>query len=109
MRTVAVFNKGMLAGLLTEENPSNGSGYIFRYDDLYFRDESKSAISLTLPKTQQEYHSEKIFPFFSNMVSEGVNLQVQSRNLKVDERDIMGLLLSTAETDTIGSVTIKPI
>ena len=39
---------------------------IFKYDENYFRDDSKPAISLTLPKTQKEYDSEFLFPFFFN-------------------------------------------
>lgn len=109
MRKAAIYNHGVFAGVLTEENSSSGSGYVFRYDDAYFNDASKSSISLTLPKIQQEYRSEKIFPFFSNMIAEGVNLGIQSRYLKIDERDVLGLLLATGGTDTIGSVTIKPM
>ncbi|MEO5601579.1 MAG: HipA N-terminal domain-containing protein [Cyclobacteriaceae bacterium] len=106
MRKAEVYRNGILAGILTEENRNS---YLFRYDDAYFNDSSKSAISLTLPKTQQEYRSEHIFPFFSNMVAEGANLAIQSRYLKIDERDILSLLAATASSDTIGAVTVKLI
>jgi serine/threonine-protein kinase HipA len=109
MRKAEVYRNGVLAGVLTEENSSNGSGYVFRYDDTYFTDKEKFAISLTMPKTKQEYKSEKIFPFFSNMIAEGANLAIQSRYLKIDERDVLGLLGATGNTDTIGAVTVKLI
>lgn len=62
MRTLEIYRNGILAGLLIEENRKH---YIFRYDEKYFMDENKPAISLTLPKTQKEYSSEFMFPFSS--------------------------------------------
>ncbi len=109
MKQAAIYNNGILAGILTEENSANGTGYVFRYDDTYFADKGKFAISLTMPKTQQEYRSEKIFPFFSNMVAEGVNLEIQSSYLKIDKKDIFSLLVETCNADSIGSITIKLI
>ena len=106
MRKAEVFDNGILAGLLIEEAPNR---YAFRYDDAYFKDPGKPAISLTLPKSQQEYHSGSMFPFFSNMVAEGTNLAIQVRYLKIDERDILSLLGATAKNDTIGTVTLKLI
>jgi serine/threonine-protein kinase HipA len=43
------------------------------------------------------------------MLSEGVNRQLQCRTLKIDENDDFGLLLATAQFDTIGAVTVKPV
>ena len=106
MRKVAVYRDGILAGILTEENRRS---YLFNYDSAYFNDLSKPAISLTLPKTQQEYHSEFLFPFFFNILSEGVNKKLQCTQLKIDEEDNFRLLLETAQYDTIGAVTVKPI
>lgn len=104
MRKAEVYRNGVLAGILTEEGRNS---YSFRYDDAYFKDSNKYAISLTLPKTQQEYRSEHIFSFFSNMIAEGANLAIQSRYLKIDERDVLSLLAATASGDTIGAVTVK--
>jgi len=106
MRAIEVYCNGVLAGILTEENRRS---YVFRYDDSYYYDTGKAAISLTLPKTQQEYHSEFLFPFFFNMLSEGVNKQLQCKILKIDEKDHFGLLMVTAQYDTIGAITVKPL
>jgi HipA-like protein len=106
MRKAAVYRNGELLGTLTEESRSS---YIFRYDDRWFTDAKKPAVSLTLPKSQQEYRSEILFPFFFNLLSEGVNRKLQSRQLKIDEDDHFGLLLATAQFDTIGAITVKPI
>ncbi len=106
MRKAEVYRNGILAGVVTEEN---GKSYVFRYDPNYFTDTKKQAISLTLPKSQPEYRSEYLFPFFFNMLSEGANRKLQSRLLRIDEKDDFGILLATAEYDTIGAVTIKPL
>ncbi|MBS1811237.1 MAG: HipA N-terminal domain-containing protein [Acidobacteria bacterium] len=106
MRKAAVYRDEEMIGTLIEENRSS---YIFRYADRWFADAKKPAVSLTLPKTQQEYRSEILFPFFFNLLSEGVNRQLQSRQLKIDEADHFGLLLATAQYDTIGAITVKPI
>lgn len=106
MRSAEVYRNGILAGILKEENRKE---YSFRYVDTYFYDTSKAAISLTLPKIKQEYESKFLFPFFFNMLSEGVNKKLQSTQLKIDEEDSFGLLIATAQFDTIGAITIKPI
>lgn len=105
-RKADVYNNGMLTGSL--EKTEMGE-YVFRYDDSYFNDPDTSAISLTLPKSQQEYRSSHLFPFFFGLLSEGVNKQTQCRLLRIDENDHFSLLLKTASSDTIGSITIKEL
>ncbi len=105
MRKAYVYNNGMLAGELLETSDRE---YLFRYNDAYFNDSAMPAISLTLPKNRQEYHSDYLFPFFFNMLSEGSNRLTQSRLLHIDEKDDFGILLATAQNDTIGSITVKP-
>lgn len=104
MKEAIVYVKSEPAGRL---KMTDDKTYIFRYDDAYFSDREKPAISLTLPKTQQEYQSNTLFPFFFNMLAEGVNRRLQSRQLQIDENDHFSLLLATADVDTIGAVTIK--
>jgi len=106
MRKVAVYRNGIEAGILSEEAPGN---YVFRYNDGYYNDPAMPAISLTLPKTQKEYRSEYLFPFFFNMLSEGVNRKLQSLQWKIDEEDHFGLLMQTAQFDTIGAITVKAL
>jgi HipA-like protein len=106
MRALEIYRNRTLAGILTEVNRQH---FVFTYDDIYFNDAAKPAISLTLPKTQKEYTSEFLFPFFSNMIAEGENKKTQSRLLKIDENDQFGFLMSTATVDTIGNVTVKKI
>lgn len=106
MRKVEVYRNGILAGTLTEVARQQ---FVFRYDDIYFNDQNQPAISLTLSKNLQEHHSTFLFPFFFNMLSEGVNKKLQSTQLRIDETDSFGLLMATAQYDTIGAVTVKPV
>ena len=106
MRAMEIYRNGILAGTLTEVDRQR---YVFRYDGKYFNDASKPGISLTLPKTQKEYSSKFLFPFFFNMLSEGANRKLQSTQLRIDEEDHFGLLAATAQYDTIGAITVKPI
>lgn len=106
MRKANVYRNGKLAGVLFQFSTND---YEFRYDDNWFANGELPAISLTMPKSKQVYKSEYLFPFFFNMLSEGVNRQLQTRHLKIDEKDYFGLLLATAKTDTIGAITISEI
>ncbi len=106
MRQAEVFTNGIKAGLLIE---SDNRTYTFRYDESFLLDNDQTAISLSFPKSQKEFHSPILFPFFFNMLSEGANKAVQCQTLKIDENDDFGLLLATAHTDTIGAVTVKRV
>ncbi len=106
MRAIEIYWDGIFAGILTEENRKS---FVFNYHDAYFKDSGKAAISLTLPKTQQEYRSEYFFPCFFNMLSEGANRKMQCIQLKIDEEDNFGLLMATAQYDAIGAITVKPL
>src|SRR5262245_9780527 len=106
MRTAEVYNNGILAGYLMEDDRRH---YTFIYTDNYLVRPEQPAISLQLSKSRKEYHSEHLFPVFSNMIAEGANLAIQTRYLKIDERDVFGLLAATAGADSIGSLTIKLI
>jgi HipA-like protein len=104
MRQAEIYFKGEKAGMLTQHD--DGS-FTYRYDDLWVSDLSKPAISLTLPKNRQEYHTVHLFPFFYNMLPEGTNKQVVCRLLRIDRDDYFSLLMITARHDTIGAVTVK--
>lgn len=105
MRAALIYRNRDLAGKLTEVDGE----YIFRYEDSYFLDVTKKSISLTLPKTQLEYRSKIFFPFFFNMLAEGVNKRLQCRQLQIDDSDYFSLLTYTAGEDTIGCITVKAI
>jgi serine/threonine-protein kinase HipA len=102
MKRACVYHNSDLAGILEKTT----AGYRFTYAEAYWRDPSKAAISLTLAKRQVVHESPHLFSFFFNLLSEGVNLALQSRSLRIDEQDYFGLLLATAGTETIGAVRV---
>jgi len=92
--------------LLTQHD--DGS-FTFRYNDSWISDSNKASISLTLPKQQQEYNSQEIFPFFYNMLPEGSNKEVVCKHNRLDTSDYFGLLVTTAKNDNIGAVRVIKI
>ena len=106
MRAAEVFTNGVLAGTLSETDDGK---YIFKYDDAYLLDSRNRAISLSLPKRKEAFVADELFPFFYNMLSEGANKALQCMTLKIDENDAFGLLLATADNDTIGAITVKKL
>lgn len=103
MRTGQVFYKKELAGTLTQLD--NGS-FLFQYDQQWLIDSSKPSISLTMPKNKLEFQSSALFPFFFNLIPEGVNKQLICRKKRIDRDDYFGLLLEVAGGDTIGAVKV---
>ena len=103
MRKAVVFFKDEEAGVLVQNDDGN---FTFRYNDAWMTDSNKPGISLTLPKTQQEYNSANLFPFFFNMLPEGSNKQVVCKLLRIDPEDYFSLLITTAKTDSIGAVRV---
>lgn len=106
MRQCEVYVHSIRAGILTE---GDNREYVFAYDKSYLSEEKNPPVSLTLPLCEKPYHSPYLFPFFFNMLSEGENRQIQSQLLHIDEEDDFGILLATAQYDTIGAVTVKPL
>lgn len=103
MQKGTVYNNGEIAGDIEKADGK----YIFRYEESYFSNPGKQAISLTFPKEKQEYTSDVLFPFFYGLLSEGVNKDLQCRLLKIDEADDFTRLLKTTGEDTIGAITVK--
>jgi HipA-like protein len=103
MRQAKIVYKNEEAGLLIQHN--DGS-FTFRYHDTWMSDSKKSEISLTLPKNKQEYHSKFLFPFFYNMLPEGSNKQLICKYNRIDKNDYFGLLITIAQNDSIGAVTV---
>ena len=101
-RTAYVYIRNIFAGTLCETD----LGYSFSYDEDYLKAENASAVSLTLPLTEEVYNSRTLFPFFDGLIPEGWLLNVVSRNWKIDTKDRFGLLLIACK-DAIGNVSIS--
>jgi serine/threonine-protein kinase HipA len=105
MSAAQVLYNGRLAGVLSK----SAGIYRFIYDKNYLATAGSRPVSLTLPLQEDPYESDVLFPAFVNMLSEGANKAMQSRLLKIDEKDYFGLLLATAGSDNIGPLTIKEL
>ncbi len=103
MRQAKILFKEEEAGVLTQLD--DGS-FTFRYHDAWFTNSAKQCISLTLTKSQQVFHSKYLFPFFFNMLPEGSNKQVICKHMRIDVDDYFGLLMISAQNDSIGAVTV---
>ena len=106
MRQLEVYMNNHRAGLLTETRP--GKEYSFCYYPEYLAT-SLPPISVTLPKRQEAYESELLFPLFSNMLPEGANRKIICRSFRIDERDFFGILMAMAGKDFIGAVNVKTV
>ena len=103
MKRGTVYCRDIPAGELVQD----GDGYIFSYDPLYVADSSKPAVSATLPKTQREFRSKVMFPFFFGLLAEGAQKERQCRELHIDENDHFTRLLETSAYGAIGAVYVK--
>jgi len=106
MRQAKVYRNTILIGTLVE---SDEKDYSFEYENDYFVNDNLPAVSLTMPKTKKHYKSDNLFPFFFNMLAEGVNRKIQSRHFQISENDHFGLLLATSSIDSIGAITVKEV
>jgi len=102
MQQGTVYYRDIRAGTLTRDE----DGFVFRYDEAYRVDPACPDISATLPKTQAEYRSPVLFPFFYGLLAEGVQKERQCRELRIDERDHFTRLLETSAYGAIGAVYV---
>ena len=103
MRSAQVYYKNELSGVLCQ---LNDGAFIYRYDEQWFKDSNKPSISLTLPKSKIEFQAATLFPFFFNMIPEGVNKRLICSKKRIDFDDYFGILLEVASNDTIGAVKV---
>jgi HipA-like protein len=103
MRKAKVLFKNEEAGILIQHDDGSFS---FHYHENWIGNSNRQSISLTLPKTEKEFHAEYLFPFFYNMLPEGSNKQVVCKLNRIDREDYFGLLMTAAKNDSIGAVRI---
>lgn len=106
MRSASILFKNEEAGILIQHDDASFS---FHYHDTWLANPNKPAISLGLPKVQQEFKSDHLFPFFYNLLPEGSNKEVVCKLNRIDRNDYFGLLLTTAKNDCIGAVRVIEI
>ncbi len=101
-RSGRVYCRGVFAGRIQQVL----AGYTFTYDSQYLTATGTRPISLTIPKQSEPLRSKVLFPFFYGLLAEGILKDTQCRKLKLDENDHFGRLLKTANSDTIGDITV---
>lgn len=106
MRQAKVLYKNHEAGILTQHD--DGS-FTFRYHETWMADNKCPAISLTLPKIKQEYHSAYLFPFFFNLLPEGSNKHIICKHNRIDADDHFSLLMAVGKNDSVGAVRVFKI
>lgn len=99
-----VYYRDKKAGLLKK----TGDVYEFEYDSAYLKDAEAKPVSLTMPLSQKKYLSERLFPFFENLLPEGFLLDMTIAKLKIDRNDKFNLLQHVGQ-DTVGAVSVKPL
>ena len=102
-KTAKVLYDGVLAARLSETD----DGYVLQYDEKYLSLSESKSISLTLPKREEPYRSNVLFPFFDGLIPEGWLLDIAVTHWKLKSNDRFELLLTTCR-DTIGAVTVEP-
>ena len=68
MRQAEIYRKGILAGILTEDD----GDYRFCYDESYLTRQDAHPISLTLPLQAEAFTSPVLFPFFDGLIPQAL-------------------------------------
>ena len=91
MRHAKVLFKNEEAGILIQHD--DGSFSFIYHDEWITHD--RPSISLTLPRSEREFHSKFLFPFF-----------LVCRLNRIDPHDFFSILMTTAKNDSIGAVRV---
>ncbi|MFQ5507126.1 MAG: HipA N-terminal domain-containing protein [Planctomycetota bacterium] len=95
---------GSVVGTIEE----HGDQIRFTYSAGYLERHDAVPVSRTLPLREEAYVSERLHPFFENLLPEGWLLEISAKTLKISKDDPFGLLLATCG-DCVGAVEIEAI
>jgi len=103
MRKAGVYMGDNLAGILEERE----NVFVFTYTPEYRTQRYPDAIpvSKTMPVREAPYFAVDLFPFFDNLIPEGVLLATAMKVWHLKKSDRMGLLLACCE-DCYGAVSV---
>ena len=104
-----VYRNTAFVGEIIKTQEADNDIYVFKYAQGYLDSDDAIPISVNLPLQSESFTSDFLFPFFSNMLSEGSSKTIQCLKLRIDEEDAFTRLLKTVEDDPIGSITIKEV
>lgn len=106
MRKSNVYVNSIRAAVLEEHDSPRK--YVLRYIKEYIL-KKLPPVCLSMPVREEAYSSHRLFPYFFNLLSEGENRSIQASLHHLDVDDDFGILLATAQHDTVGAVTVKPL
>lgn len=101
MKRGKVYIKDVFCGIINESE----EGYTFEYDKAYLNMDGATALSPTMPLTDETYVKEMMFPVFDGLIPEGWLLDIAQSSWKIDARDRMSLLLACCK-DCIGDIGV---
>ena len=101
MKRGKVYIKDVFCGIITESE----EGYTFEYDKAYLNMDGATALSPTMPLTDETYVKEMMFPVFDGLIPEGWLLDIAQSSWKIDSRDRMSLLRACCK-DCIGDIGV---
>ena len=101
MKRGKVYIKDVFCGIITESE----EGYTFEYDKAYLNMDGATALSPTMPLTDETYVKAMMFPVFDGLIPEGWLLDIAQSSWKIDARDRMSLLLACCK-DCIGDIGV---
>jgi serine/threonine-protein kinase HipA len=105
MRKAEIYYIDILAGILAETDDGE---YVFQYIHKYVKSFPNQFITFSMPVTTKPYVSNRLFPFFEELIPDGWLLDIASKNWKLNPNDRMGLLLACWQ-NCISAVHVKPI
>lgn len=97
-RRVTVWLYGELTGWLMQDD----IGYVFEYRPDYIG----PPLSLSLPVEKKRFPRDTLHPFFASLAPEGWLRRRYSQLQKIDEQDLLGMLLQNGE-NLIGAVKLS--
>lgn len=103
MRRAEVYMGDRFAGILEEGKDGFTFTYTRRYRSQRYPD--NIPVTKTMPVREEPYFQARLFPFFDNLIPEGVLLATAMKVWHLDESDRMGLLLACCD-ECCGAVSV---
>lgn len=103
MRRAEVYMGDRLAGILEEGEEGFTFTYVYSYRAQRYPD--NIPVTKTMPVREAPYFQKRLFPFFDNLIPEGVLLATAMKVRHLDESDRMGLLLACCD-ECCGAVSV---
>ena len=92
-------------GILVRQDKDS---YIFKYDEPYLKKKDPIAIALGFPLSGVEFKSDRLHPFFDNLIMEGWLLNQAEKNYHIDKKNRWALLMLVG-ANPVGAVSVHAL